>query len=182
MAGLVEEFCLQLLPKTSYDFLFALSEEYKITLDDAKKDEKAHVLKMVMRYLTGETLEGTGDGGAAVFLKLYKELGEELKKEKVKLEPVETPQPEPTMPALEGDVDDVKGPEVEPKADQNVGPKVDQKVEVKVESKSVGKSVETSEKSDSISSLHCQIRVPCFYGVKGSSGLIRGSNCAGNSV
>ena len=153
MAGLVEEFCLQLLPKTSYDFLFALSEEYKITLDDAKKDEKAHVLKMVMRYLTGETLEGTGDGGAAVFLKLYKELGEELKKEKVKLEPVETPQPEPTMPALEGDVDDVKGPEVEPKADQNVGPKVDQKVEVKVESKSVGKSVETSEKSDSISEI-----------------------------
>ena len=85
MAGLVEEFCLQLLPKTSYDFLLALSEEYQIVLDNGKKDEKAHVLKMVMRYLTGETLEGTGDGGAAVFLKLYKELGEELKKEKVKL-------------------------------------------------------------------------------------------------
>ena len=148
MAGLVEEFCLQLLPKTSYDFLLALSEEYQIVLDNGKKDEKAHVLKMVMRYLTGETLEGTGDGGAAVFLKLYKELGEELKKEKVKLEPVETPQPDPTMPPLEGDVD-VNAPEVEPKVDQKVGPKV----ETKVESKPVKKSVENSEKSESISEI-----------------------------
>ena len=148
MAGLVEEFCLQLLPKTSYDFLLALTEEYQINLDDTKKDEKAYVLKLVVRHLSSEALEQTNDGGAAVFLKLYKELGEELKKEKVKLEPVEIPQPEATMPDLEGDDDVAK---VEPKVDQKVEPKVDKKVVPKVERK----SVETSgvERSESISEI-----------------------------
>ena len=79
MAGLIEEFCLQSLPKTSVDYLLGLTEEYRITVADDKKDNKAYLLKVVLRHLTSDTIEESDDQGATIFLKLYKELGEELK-------------------------------------------------------------------------------------------------------
>ena len=51
MAGLVEAFCLKTLPDTSIEFLTALSEEYRLTLDENLKDDKAHVLRVVVRHL-----------------------------------------------------------------------------------------------------------------------------------
>ena len=78
MAGLVEAFCVQSLPKTSVDFLFALTEEYQIGVADDKKNDKAYLLKVVLRHLTSADVENSADKGAAVFLKLYGELGEQL--------------------------------------------------------------------------------------------------------
>ena len=94
MAELVEEFCMEALPKCSLGFLTALCEEYRITVPDDKKDDKRSCLRLVMRHLTSDTVVGVADEGAAVFLKLYKELGGELKK---------SVKSESGVPALEGE-------------------------------------------------------------------------------
>ena len=79
MAGLVESFCLQNLPQTEVDFLLARVVEYQIPVTDDKKGDKAHLLKVVMRHLTSADVENSADGGAAIFLKLYNDLGGALK-------------------------------------------------------------------------------------------------------
>ena len=96
MAGLIEEFCLESLPKTTVDYLLGLTEEYRIEVADEKKGDKRYLLKVVLRHLTSDTIEESPDQGAAVFLKIYKELGEQLKDVGV------VPKVEP-MPGLEGD-------------------------------------------------------------------------------
>ena len=78
MAGLVEAFVTKHLPEVDVDFLTGLCDEFKIQVDDAKKDKKPDLLKLVLRYLTSDALEQTADHGAAVFLKLYGELGDYL--------------------------------------------------------------------------------------------------------
>ena len=102
MAGLIEEFCLQSLPKTSVDYLLGLTEEYRITVAEEKKDSKAYLLKVVLRHLTSDTIEESEDQGATIFLKLYKELGEELKNTGV------VPKVEATMPPLEEEKEEAK--------------------------------------------------------------------------
>lgn len=87
MAGLVDTFCLGALPKTSVDFLTGLAEEYRINIDDAKKEDHGYLVKLVLRHLSSTAVLDSADNGAAIFLKLYNELGEELKKEGVKVEP-----------------------------------------------------------------------------------------------
>ena len=126
MAGLVEAFCLKSLPDTSIEFLTALSEEYRLTLEDNLKEEKAHVLRVVVRHLMSPTLDALPDKGASVFLKLYGELGEELQKVGaiVKPEPMGTP----TMPPLEGDEQPKLGEKVEVKPDEKVLSKPEKKV------------------------------------------------------
>ena len=91
MAGLVDTFCLGALPKTSVDFLTGLTEEYRIGLDDTKKEDHGYLVKMVVKHLTSDAVLNSADKGAAIFLKLYTELGEELKKGGVKVEPVGEP-------------------------------------------------------------------------------------------
>jgi hypothetical protein len=91
MAALVEEFCLQHVGEASLDFLVALTEEYQKQLSADKRDDKQYVLKVVLRHLTSEAVENSADHGAALFLKLYQELGVELKKVGVKLKEEEDP-------------------------------------------------------------------------------------------
>ena len=80
MAGLIEAFCVESLPKTSIDFLIGLTEEYQLQItDENKKGDKSYLLKIVLRYLTSADIENSADKGAGVFLKLYNELGDELK-------------------------------------------------------------------------------------------------------
>ena len=97
MAGLVEAFCVQMLPEAGEDFLVGLTEEYQITIDDAKKTDKVYLVKVLLRHLTSAAVENSADGGAAIFLKLYKELGGELKTLGSKFKT------EPKMPPLEPD-------------------------------------------------------------------------------
>ena len=99
MAELVEQFCMEALPKCSMDFLTGLSEEYRITIPDDKKDNQSYLLKMVLRHLTSDAILTSEDGGAAIFLKLYQELGGELKVQSVKKEAV--------LPPLERDEESV---------------------------------------------------------------------------
>ena len=91
MAALVEAFCIQALPKASIDFLLEHATEYGLVVEDDKKDNKPFLLKIVLRYLTSDTVENSADKGAAVFLKLYSELGEELPDLDVQ------PKPEPDL-------------------------------------------------------------------------------------
>ena len=79
MAKLVENFCLSMLPNASDDFLVALSEEYRIDIPGEKKDDRSYLVKVIYRYLTEPAHEQLPDKGAAMFLKLYTELGEDLK-------------------------------------------------------------------------------------------------------
>ena len=80
MAGLVDTFCIQNLPKTSIEFLLKCADEYGIAVADEKVGDKPYVLKVVIRHLTSDTVENSADQGAALFLKLYNDLGAELKK------------------------------------------------------------------------------------------------------
>ena len=79
MAGLVENFCIEHLPSASIEFLTARAGEYQIQIAPDKTDNKSYILKLVLRHLTSATIENSADQGAAVFLKLYQELGDELK-------------------------------------------------------------------------------------------------------
>ena len=79
MAGLVEDFCLKMLPQTDIEFLTARIEEYEIVVVDAKRNDKAHLLKLLLRHLTSETVENSENGGIDIFLKLYNDLGGALK-------------------------------------------------------------------------------------------------------
>ena len=80
MASLVEDFVLTHLSGASLDYLIALTEEFQLTVAPGKVDDKPSVLKTVLRHLTKEDIENSPDKGAAIFLKIYQELGEELKK------------------------------------------------------------------------------------------------------
>ena len=97
MAKLVENFCLQMLPNASVDFLVGLTEEYRITVANEQKDDHSHLVRVIYRHLTDPAIEQSTDKGAAIFLKLYTELGEDLKS--LGAGPVKT---EPKMPDLEG--------------------------------------------------------------------------------
>ena len=78
MAGLIEAFCVEALPKTSIGFLLGLTEEFQLDVAEVKKADKSYLLKVVLRHLTSAAVEESADNGAAIFLKLYQELGEEL--------------------------------------------------------------------------------------------------------
>ena len=79
MAKLVETFCLKMLQEAGVEFLFALTEEYRIPVDPGNKEDKNQLVKVLLRHLSSEAIEQSADKGAAIFLKLYNELGEELK-------------------------------------------------------------------------------------------------------
>ena len=86
MAGLVDTFCIQNLPHASIEFLLKCCDDFKIVVGNDKKDNKPYVLKVVLRFLTSDDIEQSADQGAAIFLKLYQALGEELKAAGVKNE------------------------------------------------------------------------------------------------
>ena len=79
MTGLVEDFCLKMLPQADLGFLLARTLEYNIAVADDKQGDKAHVLKLLLRHLTSADVENSPDHGAALFLKLYNDLGTVLK-------------------------------------------------------------------------------------------------------
>ena len=95
MAKLVENFCLQMLPNATDDFLVGLQEEYRIDVPGEKKDDRSYLVRVIYRHLTDPAHEQLPDKGAAMFLKLYTELGEDLKN--LGAGPVKT---EPKMPDL----------------------------------------------------------------------------------
>ena len=96
MAELVEAFCLQNISEASAGFLLASTEEYRTDVDAANCDNKK-LLKTVYKHLVSDAVQNSNDHGAALFLKLYNDLGGELKT----LAPeVKT---EPPVPPLEGD-------------------------------------------------------------------------------
>ena len=80
MSSLLESCVTQWLPEADVDFLTGLCEEYEIEVPGEKADDTSYLLKLVLRYLNSEALEKSTDGGTAVFLKLFNELGEELGK------------------------------------------------------------------------------------------------------
>ena len=79
MAGLVESFCVKMLPETSVEFLTGLCDEYRIVVPDGKTEDHSYLVKVLLRHLTSADVENSDDHGVAIFLKLYNELGEELK-------------------------------------------------------------------------------------------------------
>ena len=79
MAGLVESFCVKMLPETSVEFLTGLCDEYRIVVPEEKAEDHSYLVKVLLRHLTSADVENSDDQGAAIFLKLYNELGEELK-------------------------------------------------------------------------------------------------------
>lgn len=97
MAQLVESFCMKMLPGASLDFLLALTEEYRIEVQEAKRADKNYLVKVVLRHLTSDTIENSADGGAAVFLKLYQDLSDTLETLDVGVKN------EASLPNLEGD-------------------------------------------------------------------------------
>ena len=80
MASLVEDFVLTHLSGASLDYLIGLTEEFQLAVADEKRGDKPSILKIVLRHLTKEDIEKSPDKGAAIFLKIYQELGEELNK------------------------------------------------------------------------------------------------------
>ena len=87
--SLIEKFVTQWLPEADIDFLNALCTEYAIDIPANKVGRHQDVLKLVLRYLSGEELENTADQGAAVYAKLFQDLGMELGKGQPKAEPVD---------------------------------------------------------------------------------------------
>ena len=87
--SLVETFVTQWLPEADADFLTGLCDEFRVIVPDHKAGKHQELLKLVLRYLSSETLEQSPDQGAAVYLKLFSELGTALGKGKVqpKIEP-----------------------------------------------------------------------------------------------
>ena len=77
------------LPEANSDFLTGLCTEYGIDIPGNKAGKQEELLKLVMRHLTSAALEATQDHGAAVFLKLFNELGAELGKGNPKQEPLD---------------------------------------------------------------------------------------------
>ena len=71
--SLIEKFVTQWLPEAKVVFLSDLCTEYGINIPAAGKHQE--VLKLVLRHLSGDTLEGTPDKGAGVYVKLFNELG-----------------------------------------------------------------------------------------------------------
>ena len=75
MAGLVEQFCLQMLPEVSVDFLMGLCDEYRITVAEAKQEDKTYLVKVVLRHLTSDAIENSADQGAAIFFEVVPRIG-----------------------------------------------------------------------------------------------------------
>ena len=101
MAELVEAFCLQNISEASAGFLLALTEEYRIDVDAGNRDNRNILVKTVYKHLVSDAVQNSPDHGAALFLKLYNDLGGELKTLVPEVKPeVKT---EPPMPPLEGD-------------------------------------------------------------------------------
>ena len=84
--ALIEKYVTQWLPEASRDFLDALCNEFKIIVPQEKIGKHQEVLKLVYRYLSSAELESTDDKGAAVYYKLFNELGQDLGKGKPKVE------------------------------------------------------------------------------------------------
>ena len=87
--SLIEKFITQWLPQADVDFLTNLLAEYHVDVPAAKEGNQGELLKLVLRYLSSPTLEGTPDHGMAVFNKLFNELGTLLGKGTPKAEPLE---------------------------------------------------------------------------------------------
>ena len=85
--SLVEKFVTQWLPEADIDFLNERCTEYTINIPAAKVGKHQEVLKLVLRHLSSAELEATPDQGAAVYLKLFQELGMLLGKGQPKTEP-----------------------------------------------------------------------------------------------
>ena len=99
MAELVEAFCLQNISEASAGFLLALTEEYRIDVDAGNRDNRNILVKTVYKHLVSDAVQNSPDHGAALFLKLYNDLGGELKTLVPEVKPeVKT---EPPMPPLE---------------------------------------------------------------------------------
>ena len=84
--SLVEKFVTQWLPEADVAFLTQLCGEYNIVVPDAKVGRHQDLLKLVLRHLNSAELEESDDQGAAVFLKLFNELGTALGKGEPKRE------------------------------------------------------------------------------------------------
>lgn len=95
--SLIEKFVTQWLPEANVDFLNALCTEYKIVVPGPKAGKHQELLKLVLRHLTSEEVENSADHGAAIFLKLFNELGLELGKGQPKIEPDSAVNNSPTI-------------------------------------------------------------------------------------
>ena len=62
--SLIEKFVTQWLPEAKVEFLADLCTEYGIVIPAPKVGKHQEVLKLVLRYLSGETLKNTADKGA----------------------------------------------------------------------------------------------------------------------
>ena len=85
--SLLEKFVTQWLTEADLDFLNQLCTEYNIVIPAAKVGKHQEILKLLLRYVTGEELENTDDQGAAVYLKLFNDLDMALGKGTPKSEP-----------------------------------------------------------------------------------------------
>ena len=78
--SLLEKFVTQWITEADVDFLTQLCGEYNIVIPDAKVGKHQELLKLLFRHLNSAELEESDDQGAAVFLKLFNDLGTALGK------------------------------------------------------------------------------------------------------
>ena len=89
--SVIEKYVTQWLPQANVEFLNGLCTEYGIQVPQGKIGKHQEILKLVNRHLNSAELEASQDGGQAVFVKLFNELGVELGKGTPKEEPIENP-------------------------------------------------------------------------------------------
>ena len=78
VSDVVEAEVLQLLRKVDLDVLQGFCDELKITIPETKQGNKSLILKLIVRYLHSEHMEGLDDQGLSVFLKLQSDLKDSL--------------------------------------------------------------------------------------------------------
>ena len=98
MADLIEKLVGQWLPEADVAFLTEKCTELNLAIPGDKADNQAYLVKLINRHLNSEALEQTNDGGKAVWLKLFGDLGALLGKGAPKVEAPEVPPAAPGAP------------------------------------------------------------------------------------
>ena len=101
---LLEKLVIKWLPEAGVDFLTARLVEFAVEIPPEKANNQMYLVRLISRYLYSEALEESDDGGVAVWLKLFGELGTALGKGEPKSEEPAVPNPVVVAPVLGNNV------------------------------------------------------------------------------
>ena len=83
----MEQLVTQWLPEAEIEFLVERCTEFQIQIPAGNADDPTYLRRRILRYLTSDTMENSADHGAAIWQKLFGDLGTVLGKGAVKKEP-----------------------------------------------------------------------------------------------